>query len=164
MHDASITFVAKYFIILPVIAILFVFWRLPRAEKLPFIELVIGGAIISVILAKIGSHLISDPRPFVQGHFTPLIKHAADNGFPSDHTLLASFLGFAIYTKRHVLGKLMLVVALLIGLSRMAAGVHHSWDILGAFVCSLIGCWLASWLLKKYFGDTKPAARQRSTR
>ena len=38
------------------------------------------------VLKAIG-HFYYDPRPFIVGHFAPLIPHDADNGFPSDHPL-----------------------------------------------------------------------------
>jgi undecaprenyl-diphosphatase len=157
MHEL-ITLVAKYFLLLSLAGTILVAYRIPRNEKMRFVLLVIAGGIISLILAKISSHFINDPRPFVQGHFTPLLQHAPDNGFPSDHTLLAAFLGFAAWLKSRKTGVVLLALAALIGLSRMAAGVHHSWDILGSFVIAAVGCYAANYLLQHlpaYFRRTK---------
>ncbi|HET8709397.1 MAG TPA: phosphatase PAP2 family protein [Candidatus Saccharimonadales bacterium] len=147
MHEIIIL-VAKYFLVLSLIGILYVAYRIPSNEKLRFVLLVIAGGIISLVLAKIANHFIHDPRPFVQGHFTPLISHAPDNGFPSDHTLLAAFLGYAALLKSRKIGIALLIVALLVGLARMAAGVHHSWDILGSFIIAGIGCVIAYYLVR----------------
>lgn len=141
--DTAYIIIAKYFIVIPVLVVLFVLWTQSAKDRLSFIKLLITGGIISIVLAKIGNHVITDPRPFVEGHFKPLISHGPDNGFPSDHTLLAAFLGFALLTVRKYLGWGTLAVALLIGLSRMAVGVHHSWDIIGSFVCAGLGCLIA---------------------
>src|SRR5690348_13209583 len=108
--DEFIKLVAKYAIVVPVIAAAYVFIRFT------------------------GRRLINDPRPFVAGHFTPLLPHGNDNGFPSDHTLLASFLGFAILRYRRGLGAAMLFVAACIGIARIAAGIHHLEDIIGSFI------------------------------
>lgn len=154
--DTLYVIVAKYFVLIPIVAVVYVWLRLPRRDKLSYAGFIVVGAIISLVLAKLGSHFINDPRPFVQGHFTPLISHVADNGFPSDHTLLAAFLAFAVLVKRHWLGVSLIVVAVLVGLSRMAVGVHHSWDILGSFVCAGIGVGLA-WLLFDWLDHRRAA-------
>ena len=89
---------------------------------------------LSYIAAKIISHFYFDPRPFVVGNFTPLIPHAADNGFPSDHTLLGAAIAFAIFRFNKKLGLLLLFFAILVGFSRVLAGVHHASDIAGSIV------------------------------
>src|SRR5918911_1623581 len=48
--------------------------------------------VLSYVFAQVGGLLYYDPRPFAVGHFQPLIPHAADNGFPSDHALVAAVL------------------------------------------------------------------------
>ena len=49
------------------------------------------------VIALILGHLYYNPRPFVVGNFTPLISHSVDNGFPSDHVLLASAIASILY-------------------------------------------------------------------
>ena len=135
--DVIIIFIAKYFILIPIIAAIFVAWRLKnRKDILKFILVVLVGGILSLILAKFASMLWYNPRPFVVGHFSPLIPHAADNGFPSDHVLLASFLGWTILRYSKKIGIGVLVAAAIIGISRVMAGVHHPADIIGSFVVS----------------------------
>jgi undecaprenyl-diphosphatase len=147
MHEIIIV-VAKYFLVLSLLGTAYIVYKIPGRERLRFVLLIIIGGIISLALAKIASHFIHDPRPFVQGNFTPLIVHAPDNGFPSDHTLLTAFLGFAVLSKSRKVGSILLAIALLIGLSRMAAGVHHSWDILGSFIIGGIGCIIAYYIVQ----------------
>lgn len=132
-----IIIVAKYFILLPLTLAIVVAYQLPNSKaRINYgIALVVGG-LIALILARVAGLLILDPRPFVVGHFLPLISHAADNGFPSDHTLFASLLGWTTlrYSKKY--GIVILCLSLIIGLSRVLAGVHHVEDIIGAFVVS----------------------------
>ena len=133
--DELIKLVAKYAIVIPVILALVIFIRLKeKRTRIEFTILVLLGGTLSLALAKVGGQIISDPRPFVVGHFTPLLLHADDNGFPSDHTLLASLIGFAIVPFSRKVGLLTLAIAACIGLSRVAAGVHHLEDILGSFI------------------------------
>ncbi len=141
--DEITTLVAKYAIGIPVIIALIVFVRLKeKRARIEFAILIAVGGALSLALAKLGSQLINDPRPFVVGHFTPLVPHASDNGFPSDHTLLASFLGYAIVPFSRKIGILTLAVAACIGLSRVAVGVHHLEDILGSFIITGGACLL----------------------
>ncbi len=125
-----------YLVVLLVAAILF-FKQPRRIQK----NLIVCGVIIaplSYILAKIGGALYYDARPFVVGHFIPLIQHAADNGFPSDHMLLVSAVAMIVTFYNKKVGAALWVLALLVGFSRVAAGVHHVTDIVGSIVFVLI--------------------------
>jgi len=132
-----ITIVAQYFIVLPVIVAVIVFMQLSsKKDKKSFAIAMIAGGLLTLFCAYLASKLYSDPRPFVVGHFTPLIPHAAGNGFPSDHTLLAAFIGWTILFYSRKYGVIVLAIALLIGVARVLAGVHHISDIIGSFVIS----------------------------
>lgn len=147
MHEVVII-VAKYFIVLSVLGAVAVWLRVSAPEKKRFILLGVLGAIFSLVLAKIGSKLYYDPRPFVSGHLVPYFSHAADNGFPSDHTLFASFLAFTTWHFSRKAGVGLFVIAVLIGLARVIAGVHHPADIIGSILFALIGVTLACLIVR----------------
>jgi membrane-associated phospholipid phosphatase len=149
MMDIIIKVVAEYFIIIPFIIVLGVFFKLKsKNERLYFaIELVIAG-LAALLLARVSSMLWYDPRPFVMGHFTPLLAHANDNGFPSDHTLLASLIGWVTLTYSRKYGIITLIIALLIGTARVLAGVHHPVDILGSFIISGLATLIVMYVIK----------------
>lgn len=154
MHEVVII-VAKYFIVLSALIALYVWLRLSTNDKKRFIIQGIIGGIIALILAEVGKHIYNDPRPFVVGHFTPYFSHGTDNGFPSDHTLLTSFLGFLVICYRKNIGWILLVIAALIGAARVIAGVHHVVDIIGAFVFAGIGALIAGWAVNKIIKNKK---------
>jgi len=158
-----ITFIAKDFIVLSVIGTALIWWRLPTNQKKQFVIFAIVGAILSILLAKLGSHLHNDPRPFVVGHFTPYFAHGNDNGFPSDHTLFTSFLAFTVWHYSRRGGQILLLIAVLVGLSRVIAGVHHLQDIIGSMLFALLGTWLAWKLIKRYLPTSDNRPRQRRT-
>jgi undecaprenyl-diphosphatase len=160
MH-AAVTFIAKYFIILALLGALAVWLRLKNKQKLEAVAVLIVGGIITYALAKIGGHFFYDTRPFVAGHFTPYFSHGADNGFPSDHTLLAGLLAWTAFCYRKRAGVALLVLAAIIGLSRVIAGVHHLADIVGSLIFSAIGVWIA-WQLIKLFTKHRAPARHKS--
>lgn len=160
MHQIDII-IAKYFIALSVIGAAIVWFRLRNRLRIEFILVAIAAAIISYILAKIGAHLFYDTRPFAAGHFTPYFSHGNDNGFPSDHTLFAGLLAFVCLHYSRRLGYGLLALAVLIGLSRVIAGVHHLIDIVGSLVFTFAGTWLAvrlvAYLERRY---AKPPQRR----
>jgi undecaprenyl-diphosphatase len=131
--NSVIIFVAKYFVFLSIL-VAAVFWlRVPTKEKISLGWRVIVGGILAEALAQIAGHLYYDTRPFVSEHIVPLIAHAPDNGFPSDHALLASFLGFVVLRHSRATGLLLLLIAILIGWARVLAHIHHPIDIVGSF-------------------------------
>jgi undecaprenyl-diphosphatase len=91
-------------------------------------------------MTKVGGLLL---RPFVVAHTLPLIPHGVDNGFPSDHTVLCMTMAGVVALQHKWFGSVLIVLALLVGASRVLAGLHHPMDILGgigiAFVSVAFG-------------------------
>ena len=142
--NTLIVFIAQYLIIASVLGVVGYGFSLAREQKLNFAIHTIAGGIISLAFIKLGALLYNDPRPFISDNITPLIHHAADNGFPSDHTALTAFLGFLVLMYSRKLGIALLIIALLVGSARVAAGIHHPIDIVGAFIIGAIGAYLGS--------------------
>jgi len=133
--DGLITLVAKYFILIPFAVSAYVFLRLNKTKRQEMLILLFCTGVLSLIFAKIGAHIYNDPRPYISDGTPALFQHSGDpNGFPSDHTLLSSFLAFIVLTYSRRLGIFLLVVAALVGWARVAAHVHHAADIAGSFV------------------------------
>ena len=129
---------AKYiFILIAVLA--FIFWlRLPKKQK---IEVIVFGMITAVsacLLAKLGGALFYNARPFVSDHVVPLFPHIADNGFPSSHTLLSAVIAVTIYAVSKKWGLVLGGLAVLVGLSRVLAYVHHPIDVIGSLVFAVL--------------------------
>ncbi len=143
MINGLIVFVAQYlFFMLPLLAAI-IFFRLPSGErKKYFISLAIGG-ICAFILAKLAGLVITDPRPFVNGHVMPLFPHTPDNGFPSDHTTFGTTLAFISFFYARKWGLVVIPVAILIGAARVFAHVHHWSDIIGGIAVGLIAATIA---------------------
>ena len=78
----------------------------------------------------------------------PLFPHIADNGFPSDHTLLTMTIAAIIFVYNRKLGILLAIFSLIIGFSRVAAGVHHALDIIGAAVIAVTTTYISYLVLK----------------
>jgi len=151
--DEVIKICAKYLVLVPVLVNLYILWSLDRSGRRRMFLIILAGGILSLILAGIGSQLFSDPRPEFKDHVTPLFGHSDDNGFPSDHTLLASFLALVAYTYSKRIGYGLVAVALVIGWARVAAHVHHAVDIAGSFLITAIAYFVVTKLLTRYLGS-----------
>lgn len=104
---------------------------------------------LSFIIGKILNRIIINPRPFVVEGVQPLIAHTADNGFPSDHTLLAATIASVVWVYNKKLGWVLFGVALIIGAVRVWAKVHHPIDIAGSILIAISATGLAFFIMKK---------------
>lgn len=138
--NTLIIFCAKYLIIVPILTLGWILFKEPKAMWKRNALYSLAVLIIAFVLAKVASHFYLDPRPFVVGNFAPLIPHAADNGFPSDHMLLASALAAITLCFKRKAGIALWIIALIIGTARVYAGVHHPTDIIvSALIAILAG-------------------------
>lgn len=142
MLDLFAIFCAKYLIMLSLVFAAVSFLKLSKVEKR---SILIFGAIalpIIYLTALIAGHFYNNPRPFVIEHFVPLIPHNDDNGFPSDHVLLASAIASVWIVYRRRIGLMLWVFACLIGIARVYVGVHHPIDIIGSVIIAGFITWV----------------------
>ena len=71
-------------------------------------------------------------RPFAALGLVPLVPHSADASFPSDHALVSAAVAWPLLARRPGVGAWCLLVALIVGLARVAAGLHFPSDVLGS--------------------------------
>lgn len=148
--DSLIIFGAKYlFIALPLIFLLAVY-QASHKDRKKLIFAIIAAIIVAGLLDKISAKLYYDPRPFVTHHLKPLVSHAADNGFPSEHTLFCFAFAGVTYLYRRRLGWVALGLSLLVGLARIAAHVHSPIDIIGGIIFGLAAAYAGKWLAERY--------------
>jgi membrane-associated phospholipid phosphatase len=93
----------------------------------------LGGAIV---LSEILSKIINRDRPFVAVPGVHLvIAHSADGGMPSHHVLFMVAVATAIYLRSKAAGTVLIALALISGIARVAAGIHYPSDIVvGAII------------------------------
>jgi undecaprenyl-diphosphatase len=141
--DTLFIFGAQYVFILSLIIGFFHFIRSDKNTRKHIFLIALIVLPLAFISAKTANYFFINPRPFVVGGFEPLIPHAPDNGFPSDHTLLLSALA-AIWTfvdRRTAL--VLWGITLFVGISRVYAGVHHVLDIVASILISIVCAYLA---------------------
>jgi len=154
MHTL-IKIVGEYFFLFSVLIVAVYWLRAKVSLKISLTWQLVAGGILALVLSVIAARLYYDPRPFVTHHLTPIIPHAADNGFPSDHALFTSFLAFTMYLYSKRTAVILLVIALVVSWARVAAHIHNPRDIVGSFVIAAVSVTVVRVLTKWWHGRGK---------
>ncbi len=153
--DNLIIFSAKYVYVIEVILAIIYFFLQGRNKQKSIVALSIIFLPLAYILAQVIAAFYFDPRPFVVGHFTSLIPHAPDNGFPSDHMLLTSAIASILFVYNKKIGTLAWMIAIIVGISRVYAGIHHLTDIVGSATIAIVSIWIAERYILPQVAKTK---------
>jgi len=130
------------------IAVLMLF-MLPRREQIRILVLAAVVLPLTYLISLIAGALYYDPRPFVIGHFVPLVPHKPSNGFPSDHVLWSAAISAITFLSNKYLDLILWLLTLLVGASRVYVGVHHPVDIIGSVVIAVGVAILVHFVLKR---------------
>ena len=94
---------------------------------------------VSYVVAFIVKHVTASPRPIeVLKNPLVLLHDVASSAFPSGHSAFVFGIAVALLLYDWLLGVVALVLALLVGVARVAAGVHWPIDILGGILVGAI--------------------------
>jgi undecaprenyl-diphosphatase len=129
---------AQYMLYALVVAAGLVWLTRARADKITLAaQSLVGLALVGVGIWAAGA-LHVDPRPFVHDPSSAaLFAHTADNGFPSDHSAAGGLLAALVFPYKRLFGVAIGAGAVLIGVARIAAHVHHSQDVIAGLVIGL---------------------------
>jgi undecaprenyl-diphosphatase len=151
MPDFLIIFFGKYLLYIMALALL-AYWALaPRANKLELALTAIAALPLAYALARLAGLFFSHEQPFAQYHYAPLIPHAVDNSFPSDHSAAAGALAGAGSLYNKYLGILLWVLALCVAAGRVLSGLHYPVDAVVGLVLGGLGAAGAYSLVHSYF-------------
>jgi len=106
------------------------------------------GVLVGLFINQIIGILYFHNRPFMDNIGIQLIKHSAENSFPSDHTTFLFAIAFSyLFFKVKKLAVIGLILAFLGGVARIYVGVHYPFDIMGGIFVGFIGAFVV-FLLK----------------
>jgi len=150
--DAIFVFLAsdlQFFLIAAFLLLLF-FSRKPLRDKTRmFAAAMLSGIIARGLLTEIIRFFWHRPRPFDAFSVVQLIPED-DWSFPSGHAAFFFAMAAAIYAYDKKWGIGFFLAAFLMNISRIAAGVHYSSDILGGAAVGISSAWIVLFLMKKY--------------
>ena len=157
MHTLIVD-IAQYLLYVLAAVAAVVWLLLDRAGKVTLaVQAGLGLALVGIGIL-VAAHLHTDPRPFVHDpNSKPFFAHAADNGFPSDHSAAAGLLTALVFWWKRLVGVLVAAGAALIAWSRVAAHVHHLQDVVAGLLIGAAAGALAIWVVTLLVG----AARNR---
>lgn len=109
--------------------------------------LLLAGLALGFLIGNLGMKpLFARPRPcFVDSSVTLLVKMPDDFSFPSGHTLSSVIAATVLFRTDRRFGIPAIVLAVLIGFSRLYLFVHYPTDVLASVVLG-IGIGLAVWI------------------
>jgi undecaprenyl-diphosphatase len=107
----------------------------------------VGSAAFALLVAQVVSRLVDRPRPFVAhaGAVHMFAAHAADSGFPSDHATAGFAIATAVLLRDRRWGAVVMALAVVLAVGRVAMGVHYPTDVLAGAVLGS-ACALLLWL------------------
>jgi len=96
----------------------------------------LAAAALAMVANQVVSHVWDRPRPFVAHAASThlLAAPSPDPSFPSDHAAAAFAIAFAVLAFSRWAGAGFLAAAALIGLSRIALGLHYPSDVLAGMI------------------------------
>lgn len=105
--------------------------------------------VIALSVASLAKDLFLVARPYVQLHdIQPLFQLGMYDSFPSGHATFFAALAVAVWHYHHRLGFLYMLAAVVIGISRIVAGVHFPVDIIAGLALGGGGAWI---MMKVFF-------------
>lgn len=108
-------------------------------NKIKEVFLIFFSGVFAWILATILKSFILSPRPFIFfQEVRPLFLHGGLESFPSGHAVFFGALAMSLYFVHKRMGLMYFIVALIVGLARVASGVHFPIDIFIGYILGII--------------------------
>ena len=144
-----ITFLGENGILWVILGIFLCFFKKTRPMGLSILIALLVGLVVCNLTLK---PLVARIRPYVANGFEGLlISPLSDYSFPSGHTFASFEMAVCVYAFNKKYGIFALIIASLIGFSRLYLYVHYPTDVLvGVVLGSIIAC-ASSYFVKKHY-------------
>jgi len=155
--NAAVFFAEGFGVILLLGLVVFLFSHEHKGEGFYNVIVILAGALLAYGCASLIKYLYLAPRPFIgTNEIIPLIDSTNPYGsFPSGHAAFYMSLAVTLFFYHRRLALFYFVGALLIGIARVAAGVHFPTDILGGFIVGAAAGAFAHFIYKKIYKNKK---------
>lgn len=134
-------FCGVYLVYLMPLLFIFVWFAIARKVSL---RAALTGILAWEGVSKIIAAVVDRPRPMESLiGVKELVFHRPDASFPSDHSSFLMAVATSFYlNKQPKLGNLVVVIAVLVGISRVGIGVHYPADILAGWLVGALTAYL----------------------
>jgi len=124
-------------------------FKIAQLTHLPVDTLVIFSTLFTQIPVQLIKRIINRPRPYVT-HENPLVINPPKcvYSFPSGHTACAFSFAWILFFCFPGLGYLALLIATIVGISRIVLGYHYPTDVFFGCLFAFIGALLSYGLFK----------------
>ncbi|OGG49524.1 hypothetical protein A3F28_00275 [Candidatus Uhrbacteria bacterium RIFCSPHIGHO2_12_FULL_57_11] len=111
---------------------------------------IVAGTGLGLVLRAILGSIAFRPRPFVVfSDINKLIEKSADSpAFPSGHAVAGFAIAYGLFLWNRRVGTVALILAAIIGIGRVAVGVHYPSDIIAGALLGILASWLV-WRITK---------------
>ncbi|HAT68653.1 MAG: hypothetical protein A2481_02965 [Candidatus Yonathbacteria bacterium RIFOXYC2_FULL_47_9] len=119
--------------------IIFLVFHKDKKQGARDLFVVLAAAIAAYVFSKVIKMLVPNPRPFevlTEAHV--LYTHGGGDSFPSGHATFYMSLAASLFFYHRKLALVYFLGALIIGLARIAVGVHWPFDILSGWILGAI--------------------------
>ncbi|MBL7045248.1 MAG: phosphatase PAP2 family protein [Parcubacteria group bacterium] len=151
IFDTIIIFLTDKFGLLLIFGlIVFLFTHKHKEDNIRNIFVIFISALAAWFVARVVKFFYFSPRPFeVLDTANVLFEYEPGDSFPSGHATFFSALATSFYFYHKYLAWIYIIGAVLIGASRVIAGIHWPFDILVGYVLGGIIGYFAYLLFKK---------------
>ncbi len=130
-----------------ILAVVLLFFKKTRKTGFCLAAALIIGEILGNQILK---RIFERPRPYtVNPDFTPIITKLKSFSFPSGHTRCSFECAIAIFLNNKKWGTAALILAGVIGFSRLYLYMHYPTDVLAGAILGIIDGFLAVFIVKK---------------
>jgi undecaprenyl-diphosphatase len=105
--------------------------------------------LLALAIAILISSLFPRPRPYMTQAAHLLIPRSNDPSFPSDHATLSFAIASMVWWYNRKLGMVFIVLALLVGFSRVYVGTHYPLDVIGGAALGTAVSWFVQRLANR---------------
>jgi len=138
LHGGFTNKIISEYLIYSLPLILIILWLFSSKGKIVALKALFSAILAWPIIALILGKIVNRPRPFTTGGVQELIFHRPTYSFPSDHAAALFAVAFSIWFCGYKkLATLVFVIAGVISLYRIGAGIHFPSDIIAGIIIGL---------------------------
>ncbi|OPA75233.1 undecaprenyl-diphosphatase [Paenibacillus selenitireducens] len=147
--NPAFVFIAEYLIYALALSVAIYWFTNNRTHKMMVISGILA-FILAEALGKVAGMLHYNEQPFVVlSDVNQLIDKAVNNSFPSDHTMLFFSFCTVFWLYKRSWGWIWMVIAILVGISRIWVGVHYPADVAVGIFISIFTAVATYWMVPK---------------